>query len=127
VAKQFRPDPRESPALISPSRRPPTAVGVVTPPPPAQAEGSATQHHRSRFARMNSALLGLVLIGGSVTLFAFSPIVIPLGVLAAWGGTEALSLAATGQGIRGNLRTARRARQRSKAIRAQRRRHSRAV
>jgi hypothetical protein len=127
MAKQFRPDPDESPALVPPNRRPPTAVGVVTLPPPSQPEASATQYHPSRFARMNSALLGLVLIGGSVSLFAFSPIVIPLGVLAAWGGTEALSLAATGRGIRGNWRTARRTRQRSKAIRAQRRRHSRAA
>lgn len=114
---EFRPEPEERGQFGPPRRRPPTAVGVATPPPPRPPQPARYASFPSTLRRLSLALLGATLCTGGVGLvLAGSLAPLALGVGLEGAGLWTLYRAASGTrplrrlgiALRGARRTTRR-------------------
>ncbi len=100
--ERFHPVPEESPALVPPSRRPPTAVGIATMPPDVPPEGIPWQAPtRLRFWL---GVTGVGLIGVGLALSQVSLLLIPISALVCWFGIDGLLAGLIGHRSRGLVR-----------------------
>jgi hypothetical protein len=108
MPKRPRPDPDESPGLVPPSRRPPTAVGTATPPPPRRhARESGGMKPVERVA---AGLLGVVTITAGVAICTLAGAGLVIGPLLAGAGANALCRGLAGRGLMAESRAWRRRR-----------------
>jgi len=68
MTEPWSPDPEPSGSLEPPRRRPPTAVGVATPPPPRGPEPRYVDGRATRRRRLASAFVGCVLTATAASL-----------------------------------------------------------
>lgn len=99
---QFLPVPDESVALVPPTRRPPTAVGLAMLPP----EGAPNRKPPLAPPRVRILLvvLGTGLITGGVALSHLSLMLIPVSVLTCWLGMDGMLAGVFGRRTRGLVR-----------------------
>ena len=64
----WTPEPEPSGSLDPPRRRPPTAVGVATPPPPRPRQPSYVDRRMTRRKRLASAFVGSLMTASAASL-----------------------------------------------------------
>lgn len=98
----FRPVPDESPALVPPSRRPPTAVGLATLPP--ELPPRHTPWRPPAKVRALLVAVGAGLIVGGAALSQLSLFLLPVSVLVCWFGMDGMIAGVLGHRSRGLVR-----------------------
>ena len=99
---QCRSVPDESPALVPPFRKPPTALGLATVPPDLPPVGTPRKAPAS--VRICLGVIGVVLIGGGVALSQVSLFLLPISALVCWFGLDGLLAGLIGRRSRGLIR-----------------------
>jgi hypothetical protein len=102
--------PEERGQLVPPSRRPPTAVGTVTP-RPRDRPGPPIPQKVSRLTRIARSMFGTGLLAGGIALATLPPLGAALGLGVALLGVDVIARAAVDRGLLAFWRSHRRGRQ----------------